>query len=308
MATVYRVLCGVVLALCVGAGPAIGAGHTLLVVSDGSPAYQQTVARIRQRLSTAQPALQVEVSTLDAADDARINAAEIVVTIGTQAALNVVKHHRGTRLICALLTQQTYQRLPPPPPGAQRSAVFLDQPPRRQLALIETALPHLTRVAIVHSASSRDHVDQIVDAARSSALSLEVAEVADAHPLYEALRTTLNQPAVLLAIPDTTVFNNFTIQNVLLTAYRKRAPVVGFSPAYVRAGAVMAVYSTPDQVGDQVAGVILAAAAGEDLPPPAYPRDFLVSTNPHVARSMSIELPPPTALAAALKQREGAPR
>ena len=290
-------------ALCSGSGLA-AESNTLLVLSDGAPAYEKTAQRIRERLIRLRPALRIESLPLDKVTATDLSNAALVVTIGTQAAESVVNMFQPDRLVCALLTHQTYMRLPPARTGAQRSAVFIDQPASRQVALIRIALPQVKRLAAVYSEASRPLVDAIEVVARAHGLPVDAAAVSDDQPLYSALQRVLDRDAALLTVPDTSVYNNFTIQNVLLTAYRQRTPVVGFSPAYVRAGAVVAVYSTPEQVGDQVAEVAAAALSGAPLPPPAYPVRFSVSTNAHVARSLSVPLLPPDVLEDEIRRRE----
>ena len=284
--------------------PLAHAAQTLLVLSDGAEAYERTAERIRARLSRAMPDLVVDSVAIEAASSQRIAEADLVVAIGTQATTDVIDRYQPDRLICALLTHQTYQRLPPVRPGAERTAVFIDQPARRQIALIRAALPDMGRLAMIYGDGSKTYADALAQAGRDSGLTVNRARVGDETTLYNALLDVLQNDSVLLAVPDSAVYNNFTIQNILLTAYRQRTPVIGFSPAYVRAGAVAAVYSTPEQVGDQVAGVVLSALNGTALPRPAYPRHFSVSTNPHVARSLSLELPAEDALEASIARRE----
>ena len=70
----------------------------------------------------------------------------------------------------------------------------------------------------------------------------------DESRLYPTLQRVLADPAVLVAVPDATLFNNRTISNILLTAYHQRSPVVGFSPACVKAGALRPLqHSGPDR-------------------------------------------------------------
>ncbi|QID19080.1 hypothetical protein G3580_16535 [Nitrogeniibacter mangrovi] len=293
------------LATLTGAMPYARAADTLLVLSDGAPAYEQTARRIKDRLAESRPSVSVESVPIAQITSALLARATLVVTIGTRAAEVVVGRHQPDRLICALLTHQTYTRLPRVRSGAQRSAVYIDQPASRQLALIRAALPGTERIAMVFSAASRTYVDDMQTVANDAGITLRSALIDEDTPLYNALRDVLDPDGVLVAVPDTSVYNNFTIQNILLTAYRERTPVIGFSPAYVRAGAILAVYSTPEQVGDQVARVVDSALSGNPLPAPAYPVRFSVSTNPHVARSLSLELPTPGALEASIRRTEG---
>lgn len=289
-------------------GSAAWAAQTLLVLSDGSEAYQRTATRIRERIKRYSPALEVQSAPVKSATARQLADASLVITIGTQAASDVIDAYQPDRLICALLTHQTYARMPPTRPKAQRSAVFIDQPAERQIALIRAALPQIDRIALVYGEASSGYAKALTRASESGNLDVKSARVSESGDLYNALRDVIDPYSALIAVPDTAVYNNFTIQNILLTAYRQRTPVIGFSPAYVRAGAVAAVYSTPEQVGDQVASIAIAALQGVRLPPPAYPTQFSVSTNEHVAHSLSIELPTPAELEARIQQQEERPK
>lgn len=280
------------------------AATTLLVLSDGAPAYRATAQRISEVIRAERPTLTVRIADVGDTAPAQTDEAALVVAIGTQAAREMTRGHSPQRLICTLLTRATFAKLTPAGPGAQRTAVFIDQPPRRQLRLIRAVMPDHPRVAIVYGDASRDAAARFANAARSEDMPLITAQVGDAQQLYGALREVLEDGTILVAVPDPVVYNNYTIQNVLLTAYREHVPVIGYSPAYVRAGAVAAVYSSPQQIGEQVARIVLSYIDAPALPPPADPQDFSVSTNPHVARSLAIELPTAEALEDALKRAE----
>ena len=291
--------------MCLCASTNAVAATTLLVLSDGAPAYRATAQRISEVIHAARPTLTVRMADVADAAVTPADDATLVVAIGSQAARAMTQGRSPKRLICTLLTRDTFSNLPPTAPGAQRTAVFIDQPPRRQLRLVRAALPDHPRPSIVYGEASRDAAARFADAARLEDMPLVTAEVSDTQQLYGALREVLEDGTVLLAVPDPAVYNNYTIQNVLLTAYREHVPVIGFSPAYVRAGAIAAVFSSPQQIGDQVAQMVLSYIDAPALPPPADPRDFSVSTNPHVARSLDIELPTAEALEEVLKRAEG---
>lgn len=289
--------------LCCMAGPLMASPTVHLVLSGDADAYQRTAQTVADALQAGQPRIATVRTEIDAFDGKALAPTDVLVAIGTRAAQELSRYNGNHRLICALLTEQSYAELPAAARG-QRSAVFIDQPVTRQLALIRAALPDWNRIAIVHGAQSAGFVKAVNGAAPSQGLTVRSAEVSDDQTLYSALQSVLSRPAILLAVPDPKVFNNFTIQNVLLTAYRHRAPVVGFSPAYVRAGAVMAVYSTPEQMGRQAAEQAALAVQGMPLPEAGYPTQFSVSVNPHVARSLSIDLPDAATLEAKIRRME----
>ena len=169
------------------------------------------------------------------------------------------------------------------------SAVFLDQPPARQLELVRLALPAVRNVGILVGMESKGHVAALDKAARERGMQLVVSQVGQ-DGLFPALQALLPDVEVLLALPDPAVFNSQTAGNILTAAYRRQVPLVGFSPAYVKAGALLAVYSTPAQVGVRGAELLRHALSGKPLPPPQWPREFVVSINRDVARSLGLIL------------------
>jgi ABC-type uncharacterized transport system substrate-binding protein len=66
--------------------------------------------------------------------------------------------------------------------------------------------------------------------------------------------------------------------------------MMGFSPAYVRAGAMLALYSSPAQIGNQSARVVQGVLSGMALQPVQMPTEFVVGVNANVARSLGFRL------------------
>ena len=83
--------------------------------------------------------------------------------------------------------------------------------------------------------------------------------------------------------------------------------MVAFSPAYVRAGALLALYVTPAQIGQQAGELARGVLRGKALPSQAiYAQNFSISVNSHVARSLGLDLDADR-LSAELARREAAP-
>ena len=74
-----------------------------------------------------------------------------------------------------------------------------------------------------------------------------------------------------------------------MSSYRHRKPVVAFSKAFVSAGALAALYTTPAQLGRQTADILLASSSG--LPPASYPTQFAVAINHDVAHALGLNIP-----------------
>ena len=98
-------------------------------------------------------------------------------------------------------------------------------------------------------------------------------------------------------------FNRASARNVLLSVHRWRVPLFGISAAYVRAGALAAVYSTPRQIGRQLAEALAAIAPDGpiELPAPRYPKYFELGVNYRVAEALGLAVADEAALQRALR-------
>jgi hypothetical protein len=120
---------------------------------------------------------------------------------------------------------------------------------------------------------------------------LEADKVAVLDADGEDINRLLNQIAqtdVLLALPDSTVYTTESIRNILLSTYRHKQGVIGFSGDMVKAGALATTYSEIEDIDAQVAEIAAAYVAGGELAPPQFPRYFRTIVNEGVARSLDL--------------------
>lgn len=290
-----------------GLAPARAAQITL-VMSEESKAFSEAADALSVELRSAGHRIQPIPFPLRAEDTGALNASALIITLGTRAAQAISSLAPRSLVLHTLLPRSAYDKLPVRVEETRRtSAVFIDQPAGRQIDLLRIALPDWSRVALVVGRDSAELGVRLHASARDKRMRPILEQASEESDLYPTLQRVLAEPTVLLAIPDSALFNNRTISNILLTAYHHRSPVVGFSPAYVKAGALLALYSTPAQVGLQAGEVARQGLASGILPPPVAPRHFRISTNPYVARSLGINLEDASVLQGKLERLEGLP-
>lgn len=287
------------------------AASVLVVSSERSAAYEEAAEALMAELERGGVG-RTEVEFVTASDWSQGNdrSSKLIVTLGFEAAQALVSSDVRTPVLSALLPRSSFERVlraSGRKVSSQLSAIYLDQPLSRQVALIRLALPSVRRIGVLWGTESLIHAPSLRLLAPSSGFQFVEANVIASEPLFPGLKRVLDDSEVLLALADPTVYNSNTIQNVLLASFRARVPVLAFSPAYVRAGALLALYVTPTQVGQQVASVVRGVLQGKALPSsPAYAQNFSVAVNGHVARSLGLALDA-DGLASQLRQREGAP-
>lgn len=183
------------------------------------------------------------------------------------------------------------------------SAIYLEQPVSRQVHLIAAILPDRHRVGLLYSTPPGE-LEQIRQEMGKRGLRLREKAVG-VQSVPETLQELLQDSDVLLALPDSAIYNGSSIRNILLSAYRSRVPLIGFSSGYVKAGALCAVFSAPEQIAAQVAPLVRQFGETRLLPAAQYPQEFEVMVNEQVAHSLGLHIRPAIELGAEIKFGEG---
>lgn len=288
----------------------------LIVLSQQEGVYNEVVTGIRAGMQENNRTIFNVLSVADFMQRANgadeTVQADMIVAVGTQAAKVVLSKASNIPVYVTLLPRMTYETLLQESEQARRarlrsvSGIYIDQPFQRQMQLIRLALPKSRKLGTLYGPLSRENEKRLKVAADSEQLGLYAETIQSEQELFGALTRVLGESDVLLALPDPTVFNKHTTQNILLETYRQQKPVVGYSHAYVVAGALAAVYSTPRQIGQQVGDELLRLRqrSGNTLPPPHYPRYFTVEVNERVARSLGVIVASAATLQAKLEETE----
>jgi putative ABC transport system substrate-binding protein len=261
----------------------------LVVSSERSTAYQEASGALLAELGRRD----VQQLMADEVPTYRGPAPRLYVALGTEACAQLMRSPVAAPLLCALLPRASFERVLRESgrrAGASLSALYLNQPVGRQLDLVRLALPQGRRVGVLWGPESLASESQLEAAAQARSLRVVGGTPRPDEPLYGSLKKILDESDVLLALADPQIYNSSSIQNILLASFRAQIPMVAFSPAYVRAGALMAVYSTPMQIGQQAGALARGVLQGQPLGVPQYPLQFEVSVNEHVARSLGLRL------------------
>ena len=218
---------------------------------------------------------------------------DYILTIGSRAFADVVENNSTTNLIATLIPRETYQALQQANPRKEgrTSAVYIEQPVQRDLDLVRIALPG-RKPGILLGSQSNVLEKQLRRISKELNLPLYLKKLKPDENLVAGLDQVLENCDVLVTFADPEVSNPGTARHLLLTSYRYGIPVVAYSRAYVRAGALMAVYSTPEQFARQTAELLLRTVRNksDNIPDPEYPKYFSVDINQNVARSLGIDL------------------
>lgn len=290
-----RCTCALI-ACCIGMG-SIWAAELIVLSSDRSPGYSeaaQTIASEWMRSGPDKPEVQVLYLTDPGAlESPQLGTARTIVTLGSEALSRLLLRDLRTPVIAALIPRAGFERVLrelPKRPMAPVAALYLEQPFPRQIELLRLALPEAKKVGVLWGMESGLQAGNLLSSLNARGLEMVSGYVGGTVNLFIGLKAVLDGTDVLLAVPDPQVYNGSSISNVLLATYRARVPVVAFSPAYVRAGALLSLHSTPRQIGVQAAAMAKVQWTAAGSVSSQYPADYTVVLNEHVARSLGLSL------------------
>ncbi|MBI3223310.1 MAG: hypothetical protein HYZ46_09695 [Nitrosomonadales bacterium] len=261
--------------------------RVLVVLSDNSAPYLTFSKTFSQNLPAA---IQVTVLEQLPGSSPDVPQADLIVAVGMKAS-EFAAAKSVTPMLAAMIPRTGYEGLFDKQRRAKEiSAIYLDQPWNRQLDFLRAALPEQRRIGLLYSPDMNIGIAGLQQKIADRGGVLIAQPVRSAGVLFPSLEDILANSDILLAIPDSRIYSSSNIRNILLTSYRRGVPLVGFSQAYVNAGALAAIFTTPEQLAEQTSATVISFAKLKQLPEPQYPAIFTIALNLQVARSLGIDL------------------
>lgn len=279
-------------ALCM---PSLASAFTGITIIMSAPTQTNLafVEEFKRELANSRNAA-IKVRTIDLDESKRLVVAEngeLVIALGVRA-LEMASQLKPTTLVLGVFTplpvfnavmEKSRRDL------GNFSAIVLDQPYQRQMALVKTVLPESRSLGILLGSASVSNSEALREEGEKKGLRINMESITQESELIPKLNQILQSNDSLLAVPDPIVYSRETVQPILLTSYRYQKPVFGFSQSYVKAGALAAVYSTTAQLAKQAVEITVRSQQQQNiLLPPQPPKYFSVSINQQVARALNI--------------------
>jgi ABC-type uncharacterized transport system substrate-binding protein len=108
------------------------------------------------------------------------------------------------------------------------------------------------------------------------------------NPIHK-IEPVLSRSDVFIPVPDSRLINIATAKWILHLSYRHKVPVIAFSQSYLKAGALAAIYSSPQNVAEDTTQWLInnRDAIVGSLYKPTY---YSLSFNTSVAANLKIKL------------------
>lgn len=272
----------------------ISCGHAfaekILIISEAEHPYHQEIERLIAK-NIIKTGIDVNIQSVNDINT-DFSGYSSLVTIGYKAAATIINDNTSKPVLSLLIPKLAFNQLISNIDKKNRflfSSIYIDQPINRQARLIKYLSPGFKQVGVLYGKHSYSRKSNITAILEQSGLKVNNITVLEKTALISETRYISENSDVLLAIPDNTIFNRRSIKGILLTTYRKRIPVLGYSQAYVKAGALAAVYSTPEHISRQAIEILNKHSQHNYIAATrADPYYYDIAINKKVARSLNI--------------------
>ncbi|MBI4574020.1 MAG: ABC transporter substrate-binding protein [candidate division NC10 bacterium] len=189
----------------------------------------------------------------------------LVVTLGSEATARVTPQIKDLPVVFCMALNPVASGFVPEleRPGGNVTGASLDVPLSTQFEAIRSVVPAARRVGVLFNpAQTGSVVLQAGKAAQEAGLTLVPRAVQTPAEVPRALEGLGRQTDFLWAVADSTVFFGGSTEHILRYTLTNGIPFMGLSPAFVQAGALMALAVDYGAVGEQCGALALQVLAG----------------------------------------------
>jgi ABC-type uncharacterized transport system substrate-binding protein len=218
----------------------------------------------------------------------------LYIAVGNRSLQQLLENNITGPILAVFISRLSFHRILEEYNTNQRnirvSAVFSDPSPMQQLYLTKHLVRSEPTTAVVISKRTEFLKNELQLASEITGIPLQIVT----HNENDSISKTLSQLSsarILLALPDSLIYNTDTVKRIILSAYRNNQSIVGFSRQFVKAGGLATVYSDIDHIKNEVVYLIGKYIADNKLLDPTYTSDFNIEVNDRVSSSYDLDVP-----------------
>ena len=270
------------------------------IVSRWSDPYSQAVAAVRDNLPAESYIFHTIHQDAGSVIDRKILDTDIVVTVGATATEKLMMRKPDIKMVAVLITDSAFSSLANKYFGSKKAAldagvsvVCLDQPVQRSIELAKLIMPQAEKAGLMVGPASYDHVETFSRKINIAGMKPNIVKFSAQENPILTIEPVLSQSDIFIPVPDTRLINIASAKWILQLSYRHRVPVIAYSKAYLKGGALAALYSSPVDVGRQTAELLSHNLKTSDLEGGAHmPAYFSIDFNHSVAAFFNLNLKP----------------
>ncbi len=265
--------------------------HRIFIISQKEHTqYEEISQQLSDNLKRTYPDIIISKKILsEKMNNNASSSADIIIAIGENSILSAKKYFPKTKKLFISTAPNKFRISK----KSTNAVLYMTPPYCQQLKFIKQLNTKWQTISILNNQKNPVNISLIRQCEKNNNITIHTVNISSQDNLTNKIKDALNHSDVLLALPDRSIYNRKTVKNILLTSYRHRKPVIGFSKNYVKAGALGSIYSNTKQIAKSASKLIeeYYNAGMKFKKTENHPNDFDISINKQVFRALDIKTP-----------------
>jgi len=259
----------------------------LILKSKESNYYDQTIQFLNHSLAN-----NYSLRVVNIKEKPKLDSEKTIISLGSKAAQFSRTNYPDSPKIFAFLTLQQSNNFGLNP---NETHLLIEQSPQVYLKFAKILLPE-KKIGILF----QNWQSTFIAPYKHNAIFIEVGKRQN---VISATQWAIKNSDLLLAIPNRDIYNRHSLKGILLSTYQSSTPLISYSPAHVKAGALAAIYASPSNLAQKIIDTIKSSSLPtSDDPPRQFAKYYSFKINRRVAQSLSLNLISDEEIALKLKQ------
>jgi ABC-type uncharacterized transport system substrate-binding protein len=262
--------------------------NILTVVSSYDRLYQDFYSTLEDGLQDDSTIRQISASEIDSET---LNQYDLVIPVGYRAAKKVAEYKSKPTVIYSLIpdTESPLNSITCKETNCYK--VYINQPIQRYIKLFKKLFSERNTLAVAEIQENSKRMHQIKLISKKYRIKNKAIYIKNDENIARTLINKLSKDDVLLALPNPNIYNKNSAKSIILSAYHKNVPIIAYSEAFAKAGALVSLYSSIDNIANETASVANNIIENGYLTQKEYyPNEFTIKINSTVARSLNIDI------------------
>ncbi|NOQ87634.1 MAG: hypothetical protein GQ550_01815 [Gammaproteobacteria bacterium] len=284
--------------------------HVLIVYSPDSTLHTNVIENLSDNLKLKYSDIDItkitpEEITPEKITDAQGDYHDLVIAIGRTGIQSAAVNYPKTKKLFISTDPNKYQL--DPVKNKNDAILYMTQPYCRQIRFIKLINPHWKTISVLNSQEKPIDSTTIQQCANNYDFKLYAVSIATDENLTNKIKHALHHSDVLLALPDSNIYNSKTVKNILLTSYRYRKPIIAFSKNFVNAGALASINSDTEQIAQSASHIVeqFFDSGERFINPVNHPETFNINLNRQVFRALDQIVPDTNKLKQSMQDDSG---
>ena len=225
---------------------------TIYIVLSGEDAvYYEIGDQLKEQISNLQAlAAEINIITLEDERFKTIQPDDLIVPVGGNATEKSYQYQSSNTIIYSFVEQGLINRMRPVKQVKQWAAVTVNQPVERLISIADSLVKNTYKNKIIIVISSNNtHLKRDINAIKTLKKGqIEIVEIKRGDVVAKVVEKSLFNAAVLISTDEENIWSGSNAKWLLRQAYNHQVAVVGNSKRFLKAGALISVYSSMEQI------------------------------------------------------------